>query len=239
MSTDMRPPLRWLRAGGGIALLSIALSAPPPARAAYDDAAYFRFADRIVAALPTPWNEERGAYFSENHGYASRTNANLLLLHAVAALRGHEGPTRRDTRARRLVETMTSRPMLLLPSPVPPHGRTVCWGRELTSSERDHVSLDSQIAEALAMAFRARRALGLTPAAARRIAGVVDACARHPGWRFPRVLLNQINWNAQLYASAARIRTDLGWTPRRADLDLIVEDAWRWHEAHPRGFEDR
>ena len=42
---------------------------------------------------------------------------------------------------------------------------------------------------------------------------------------------------AVLYASAARIRADLGWAPRRAALDTIVSDAWRWHAAHPRGFE--
>jgi UDP-glucose-4-epimerase GalE len=42
---------------------------------------------------------------------------------------------------------------------------------------------------------------------------------------------------AALYASAARIREVLGWTPQRPDLDTIVGDAWRWHAAHPRGFE--
>jgi UDP-glucose-4-epimerase GalE len=42
---------------------------------------------------------------------------------------------------------------------------------------------------------------------------------------------------AVLYASAARIRADLGWVPRRAALDTIVRDAWRWHSTHPRGFE--
>jgi UDP-glucose-4-epimerase GalE len=41
---------------------------------------------------------------------------------------------------------------------------------------------------------------------------------------------------AVLYASAARIRAELGWTPRRASLDTIVEDAWRWHSTHPDGF---
>jgi UDP-glucose-4-epimerase GalE len=41
---------------------------------------------------------------------------------------------------------------------------------------------------------------------------------------------------AVLYASAARIREDLGWVPQRADLDTIVADAWRWHAAHPKGF---
>ena len=41
---------------------------------------------------------------------------------------------------------------------------------------------------------------------------------------------------AVLYASAARIREALGWTPQRADLDTIVKDAWRWHSTHPRGY---
>lgn len=41
---------------------------------------------------------------------------------------------------------------------------------------------------------------------------------------------------AVLYASAARIRTELGWTAQRAQLDTIVDDAWRWHSTHQRGF---
>lgn len=41
---------------------------------------------------------------------------------------------------------------------------------------------------------------------------------------------------AVLYASAARIRRELGWAPQRPALDTIVGDAWRWHSAHPRGY---
>ena len=41
---------------------------------------------------------------------------------------------------------------------------------------------------------------------------------------------------ATLYASAERIRADLGWVPTRASLDTIVADAWRWHSTHPRGY---
>ena len=41
---------------------------------------------------------------------------------------------------------------------------------------------------------------------------------------------------AALYASAARIRQDLGWVPQRPALETIVGDAWRWHSTHPRGF---
>jgi UDP-glucose 4-epimerase len=44
---------------------------------------------------------------------------------------------------------------------------------------------------------------------------------------------------AALYASAQRIRRDLGWVPQYADLDTIVGHAWRWHSSHPHGFGDR
>jgi UDP-glucose 4-epimerase len=44
---------------------------------------------------------------------------------------------------------------------------------------------------------------------------------------------------AVLFASAAKARAELGWSAARADLDTIVEDAWRWHSARPRGYGDR
>jgi len=44
---------------------------------------------------------------------------------------------------------------------------------------------------------------------------------------------------AVLYASAERIRRDLGWVPKRPDLDTIVADAWHWHVKRPHGFGDR
>jgi hypothetical protein len=74
--------------------------------------------------------------------------------------------------------------------------------KRLTGFGRDHVSLDSQVAEALAAAWRARRQLRLPAALAARAARVVDRCAHHPAWRFPHLLKNQINWSAQLYAAA-------------------------------------
>jgi len=41
---------------------------------------------------------------------------------------------------------------------------------------------------------------------------------------------------ATLVASSQRIRSELGWKPRFADLRSIIDSAWRWHVDHPRGY---
>ncbi len=42
-----------------------------------------------------------------------------------------------------------------------------------------------------------------------------------------------------LYADSNRIKAELGWQPNHTNLRDIVASAWRWHERHPNGFEDR
>ncbi len=39
-----------------------------------------------------------------------------------------------------------------------------------------------------------------------------------------------------LVAAAAKIRDELGWTPRKPDLEAIIADAWQFAQAHPRGY---
>jgi UDP-glucose 4-epimerase len=39
-----------------------------------------------------------------------------------------------------------------------------------------------------------------------------------------------------LVADPRRARAELGWEPRRSDLDTILADAWRWRVAHPDGY---
>ena len=41
---------------------------------------------------------------------------------------------------------------------------------------------------------------------------------------------------AVLFAAAGQATAALGWRPHYTSLEEIVETAWRWHEAHPRGF---
>lgn len=43
---------------------------------------------------------------------------------------------------------------------------------------------------------------------------------------------------AILIASSDRIRRELGWEPRYPRLGDIIESAWKWHQAHPNGYQD-
>ena len=43
---------------------------------------------------------------------------------------------------------------------------------------------------------------------------------------------------AMLIASSEKIRSELGWQPEFQDLGVIIQSAWNWLNAHPRGYED-
>ena len=40
----------------------------------------------------------------------------------------------------------------------------------------------------------------------------------------------------RLVASSEKAKRDLGWEPEYADIEAIVESAWRWHVSHPHGY---
>jgi UDP-glucose 4-epimerase len=55
----------------------------------------------------------------------------------------------------------------------------------------------------------------------RRVTGrdiAVEECPRRPG--DPAVLV----------ASSEKIKTELGWKPKFAELDPIIASAWEWHQ---------
>jgi UDP-glucose 4-epimerase len=42
----------------------------------------------------------------------------------------------------------------------------------------------------------------------------------------------------RLVASADKLRRELGWRPKFESIEGIVDSAWRWHKARPRGYGD-
>ncbi len=43
---------------------------------------------------------------------------------------------------------------------------------------------------------------------------------------------------ARLVADSGKARQLLGWSPKKDDLGVIIESAWKWHTGHPNGFQE-
>jgi UDP-glucose 4-epimerase len=41
---------------------------------------------------------------------------------------------------------------------------------------------------------------------------------------------------AVLIADSTRIKENLGWKPKKDDIEKIIEDAWKWHSKNPKGY---
>lgn len=69
---------------------------------------------------------------------------------------------------------------------------------------------------------------------------VIEAARKVTGHAIPTVELPRRAGDVpELVADSALIRRDLGWTPRHTTLEGIVASAWKWHQSHPEGFDDR
>ena len=57
------------------------------------------------------------------------------------------------------------------------------------------------------------------------------------GKRIPNTVIEKRAGDpATLMADSSRIREMLGWKPQFANLETIVETAWKWHRNHPHGY---
>lgn len=196
----------------------------PPAPLSTAD--YWSFADWIAGYFDQFWDPLRGHYEAPGAYGNTMYNGELLLIHAVAALKGHRGLSRRDERVEALAMRLCESPPW---SEVPfqtrpdPQFHDPGWREFIDSvdSEMDK-SIDPKVAEALMYTWRARDSLGLAKSTARLIEDRISRCARGPFFRYPSVRLNQLNWNCELYAHAATVsgadellRRDYGEQVRR------------------------
>lgn len=42
-----------------------------------------------------------------------------------------------------------------------------------------------------------------------------------------------------LIASSNKIKNLLGWNPIHSEVKQVIRDAWKWHQAHPKGYNDK
>lgn len=183
---------------------------------------FWSMADAAVMPLDGFWDAKRGGYvapssFSDRGVLRVRTNAEMLLVHAHAARAGHQGTSQRPDRIEPLVQLLTSTMyMASLDGRLTPTYRD---GRSVTAhapgfsdaggnTSTMHQSLDAVVMRALAAAWQVREQVGLSEEARWLIQDRVKAVALSPFWRFPSRLLNQINWNADVYSSYTTVTGD-------------------------------
>lgn len=66
---------------------------------------------------------------------------------------------------------------------------------------------------------------------------MIDVARKVTGHPIPAVLEpRRAGDPAVLIASSAKAKRELNWSPRRDNLEEIVESAWNWHRQHPEGF---
>ncbi|EHN10696.1 hypothetical protein PAI11_24470 [Patulibacter medicamentivorans] len=202
-------------------------------------------ADAVVAPIDGQWSSSAGAYVV-NGVPRARLNAEMLLVHAYAAIgdRPSAGGGRHDDRIEPLVRLLTG-PMYVATlegkvTQAPEAGHSVTthapgFADASGNVNTMHQSLDAVVMRALAAAWRARTAAHLSPEVQALIRDRVSAVARSPFWRSPSRLLNQINWNADVYAADATVTGDptLLREDYRAQLQWFLARARK--TAYPKG----
>ncbi len=66
---------------------------------------------------------------------------------------------------------------------------------------------------------------------------VIDACRKITGHPIPETIGPRREGDPpELVADSSRAQKQLGWKPRYPDIEPIVATAWKWHQAHPKGY---
>jgi hypothetical protein len=179
---------------------------PPPLR----DKDYWSFADWLAPYFDELWDPDRDFYRSGG-GSVGRIyhNSALLTTHAVAALKGHDGPSRRDDRAARLARRLCDSPPWSErqgPGEPDPQFHVPGWVESMgTTDAMMDKSIDPKVAEGLVYAWKARDVLQLPQETVDLIVDRITRCASGSFFRFPSIRLNQINWHTEMYAHMATV----------------------------------
>jgi UDP-glucose 4-epimerase len=103
---------------------------------------------------------------------------------------------------------------------------------------RDYIHIaDLAQAHILALDGDAHGAFNLGNGSGFSVKEVIEAARRVTGREIPaKIQPRRPGDPPKLVASAERARRVLGWKPRYADLKVILEHAWAWHQRHPAGY---
>jgi UDP-glucose 4-epimerase len=105
---------------------------------------------------------------------------------------------------------------------------------------RDYVHvLDLASAHILALSVQKSDSFNLGTGGGTSVREILNACRKVSGHPIPVVERpRRAGDPPRLVASSEKAKRELKWNPRFADIEAIVESAWRWHVAHPNGYSE-
>ncbi|MEO5753601.1 MAG: UDP-glucose 4-epimerase GalE [Chthoniobacterales bacterium] len=105
---------------------------------------------------------------------------------------------------------------------------------------RDYIHiLDLSRAHILALGARESAFYNLGTGGGASVREVIDICREVTGKGIPVVEKPRRPGDPpRLIAASAKIKEELGWTPKFENLRAIIESAWRWHLKFPNGYGD-
>jgi UDP-glucose 4-epimerase len=105
---------------------------------------------------------------------------------------------------------------------------------------RDYIHvLDLASAHILALSTQQSDFFNLGTGGGTSVREVIDACRKITGHPIPAVEKPRREGDPpRLVASSEKAKEQLGWKPQFENIEAIVGSAWRWHAAHPGGYQD-
>lgn len=213
--------------------MALAVLAPGAAAKDFTNDDYWRFADAESTAVEPYWNQAVQLYRTSQTGFDSKFNSAMLIVFAGSAVANRQGPSRQDARALAIADAFTRYPAFLSSGDkLPAHDSQAHlpgWHATMTDDavKNQHIAVDAQVARALAVAWLASGSLGMTPELKSRIALCIEEVAASKFFRGRR--LNQVNWPADLYASAVATGASQSFLTVEYRRQLI----WLAHHADP------
>ncbi|HEY0827846.1 MAG TPA: UDP-glucose 4-epimerase GalE [Bacilli bacterium] len=66
---------------------------------------------------------------------------------------------------------------------------------------------------------------------------VIEVARKVTGHPIPMVMeARRAGDPAVLIASSDKIKAELNWSPKKDNMEAIIESAWNWHRSHPKGY---
>lgn len=105
---------------------------------------------------------------------------------------------------------------------------------------RDYIHIkDLAAAHMLAMGRTSSAAYNLGSGEGYSVRQVIDVARKVTGHEIPVVIKEaRAGDPPRLVASSHKVTAELGWKPKHARLQAIMEDAWAWHKKFPNGYGD-